>query len=421
MTTKAMWQRAYRAVNSSKSWQKITFAMICGILVGIYFGKDAVLLKPLGDIFLNLIKMVTIPLIFFTLIYGITNIENSQDLKRIGSKAVVTFLGTGMFAVIIGIITSLLLKPGVGAVITLPKASVKDSLPNIGSHSITDLLVGIIPKNAISAMAEGHILQVILFAFFVGCCLNLMRDECSGVITLCRQTAQLSFKMIALIMKLAPLGVFGYMAYIVGDHGFDVIVTLSKLIFTIFLACFIQYLMFGVLIFVWARLSPLPFYRKMFETQLIAFSTSSSKATLVTLMNVAEKKLGITKQNSRFLIPLASALNMDGGAIYQGACAVFFAQMVGLDLTMAHYLTLLFMCTLASVGGAGIPGGVLLFLGMVLNSVGLPVEGVLLVASIDRILDMVTTLINVTGDACVALLIDRSEGTLDEKIYMSEQ
>ena len=157
----------------------------------------------------------------------------------------------------------------------------------------------------------------------------------------------------------------------------------------------------------------------MIEPQLIAFSTSSSKATLIPLMEVAEKKLGITKQNSRFLIPLASALNMDGGAIYQGACAVFFAQMVGLDLSLAHYGTLIFMCTLASVGGAGIPGGVLLFLGMVLHSVGLPIEGVLLVASVDRLLDMGTTMINVTGDACVTLLIDRSEGTLDEETYLA--
>lgn len=414
-----MFRYVFRTIRNLKSWQKITFSMLAGVAVGLYFGEDATVLKPLGDIFLNLIKMITIPLIFFTLIYGITNIENSQDLKRIGSKAVATFLGTGMFAVVIGLVTASFLKPGFGTSMLLPSTAAKSDLPDVASQSIIDLIVGIVPKNAIAAMAEGHILQVILFAFFVGASLNLMREECSGIITLSRQTAQLAFKMIAIIMNFAPLGVFGYMAYVVGDHGLHVVFMLSKLVFTIFVACFVQYLMFGVLIWGWARLSPMPFYRKMIEPQLIAFSTSSSKATLIPLMEVAEKKLGVTKQNSRFLIPLASALNMDGGAIYQGACAVFFAQMVGLDLTMAHYATLIFMCTLASVGGAGIPGGVLLFLGMVLHSVGLPIEGVLLVASVDRLLDMGTTLINVTGDACVTLLIDRSEGTLNEETYLA--
>ena len=403
-----------------ESWQKVLIGLFLGIAVGLLWGKEAQVMEPLGVIFLNLIKMITMPLIFFTLVYGITNIETGTDLRRIGGKAIVAFMLTAMLAAAIGMLTATFLKPGLGidlkltslgAVIPVQSAS----LP-LYSQLLNQLMT-IIPTNAIAAMAEGNILQVILFAFFTGVALNMSRAHCANLLIICREIAQLSFKMIELIMRLAPLGVFGYMAAIVGTQGTDVLWLLSKLILAVFSACFIQYLVFGVLIKLVGHLSPMPFYRKMVEPQLLAFSTSSSKATLVTLMQIAEDKLGVSKQNSRFLLPLSAALNMDGGAIYQGVCVVFFAQLFGVTLQPEQYVTLLFMCTIASIGGAGIPGGVLLFLGMVLTSVGLPIEGMLLVASVDRILDMVTTTINVTGDACVTVIIDRSENTLDTQTY----
>lgn len=407
--------RLLKALSQTKTWQQIIIAMVLGIFTGLVLKEQAQVFEPLGLLFLNLIKMIIMPMIFFTLVYGITNIKNSKDIKRIGLKAIVVFLTTAAFAVVIGIVTAQLIKPGLGKHVLLLGSAISTVPSN--ESSLATILLNIIPTNAIKAFVDGNILQVIFFSFFVGFTLNGMRDHCQTVIAFCQQGALFSFRMIQSIMTLAPLGVFGYIAATVGTQGLDVIISLGKLIITIFIACGIQYVMFGVLILVWGKLSPLPFYRKMLEPQVLAFSTSSSKATLTTLMNVAETKLGISKPNSRFLIPLASALNMDGGAIYQGACAIFFAQMFGLDLSLTQYITLLFMCTIASIGGAGIPGGVLLFLGMVLTSVGLPVEGVLLVASIDRILDMLTTTINVTGDACVALLIDHSEGALDKEVY----
>jgi Na+/H+-dicarboxylate symporter len=397
-------------------WQKLLIAMVLGVVAGLTLKEKAQVFAPLGIIFMNLIKMVIVPLIFFTLIYGITSIEDSKDIKRLGFKAIIVFLTTAGFAVCIGILTASVIKPGIGNKALLDSMNVT-TMPNIGEISVLKMVLDIIPTNVVKALAEGHILQVIFFAFFVGSVLSVMRDSCKGLITHCQEWALVSFKMIELIMKLAPLGVFGYIAQTVGLQGLDVIVALGKLILTIFVACGIQYLLFGLLILVWGRLSPWPFYVKMLEPQLLAFSTSSSKASLTTTIRVAEEKLGVSRKNSRFLIPLASVLNMDGGAIYQGACAIFFAQMFGVDFTIAQYVTLLFMCTIASIGGAGIPGGVLLFLGMVLTSVGLPIEGVVLVMSVDRILDMATTVLNVTGDACATLLIDRSERTLDEKCY----
>jgi Na+/H+-dicarboxylate symporter len=389
-----------------QAWHRVALGMGLGIGTGLIMGEQAAMFQPLGIIFLNLIKMITIPLIFFTLIYGLTSIESTGDIRRVGMKAIMVFLTTAMLAVCLGVGLATFLQPGKGH--DLKMLAVDPASETVGSLDLMAMLVNIVPTNAIAAMAEGHILQVILFAFFTGFTINAMRSECSNVVSICHEMAQISFKMIAAIMHIAPLGVFGYMAWSVGTQGLEVVAVLGKLVLTIILACGLQYLVFGVLILLGARLSPFPFYRKMLEPQILAFATSSSKAVLPRLMDISETRLGVGRQHSR---------NMDGGAIYQGVCAIFFAQYYGVVFGPVEYFTLLFTCTLASIGGAGIPGGVLLFLGMVLHSVGLPIEGVVLIASVDRILDMVTTVINITGDACVTLIVARSERQLDVEQY----
>ncbi len=386
--------------------------MALGVLFGLIFREQATLFEPLGVVFLKLVRMLVVPLIFFTLIYGITNLENTGELKRVGLKAIGLFLATAFLAVALGIGVATLLKPGLGQMLSLVPQG-----PPPEAFSLKRFLIELIPDNALLSMVQGNILQVILLAFFVGFTLQRRRKHCATLISVCRQGAEVCFTMIGSIMQLAPIGVFAYIYFVVGTQGLQVLFVLGKLIVTILIACALQYAFFGVLIFWLGRLSPWPFYKKMLPAQLLAFSTSSSKAVLTLLMDTAEKDLGVSPSHSRFLIPMAAALNMDGGAIYQGACAVFFAQVFGLHLTLLHYVLLLFMCTLASIGGAGIPGGVLLFLGMVLSAIGLPIEGVLLIATVDRILDMVTTTINVTGDVCATVIIDRSENTLDVGRY----
>lgn len=402
------------------SWQKVLIGLVLGAIIGHVCGEEARDLGYLGTIFLNLIKMVTVPMIFFTILYGITSIESSVGLYRMSLKAFLTFMLTSCFAVMIGFMIALIMKPGVGTAPSVLKQFHKaGNLPKITDDSALDFVVGLIPTNVFAAMAESNILQVIIFAFFIGIALHFQKDHCQNVIKVVQQTAVLFFSIIKFIMRIAPIGVFGYIASLVGTEGIGVLLSLGKLIGTVAIGCCTQYMIFGVLLLTFARLSPLPFYRKMLEIQLLAFATSSSKATLVPLMDKAEKSMGVSRQSSRFLLPLSAALNMDGGAVYQSICAVFFAQMFGLDLTIGQYVTLTLMCTLASIGGAGIPGGVLLFLGMVLHSVGLPIECVLLVATVDRVLDMMTTVINVTGCACVTILIDRSENTLNIAKYNS--
>ncbi len=400
------------------NWQKIILAIILGILTGTFLGDMTPKLAYLGIIFLNLIKMVTVPLIFFTIIYGITNVEqNSGNLLRISLKSILAFVITAIIAVIIGITVANLLKPGEGV---SPTVIENHSNLDIKSTAIHETLADIVPTNIIAAMAGGNILQIIAFSFFTGILLNKNRNKYPNIIQLFHQIANLLFKMIEAIMLLAPIGVFGYIASIIGSEGLSIASTLGKLMICITVGCIAQYIVFGIMIATYGKISPIPFYKKMIGAQVIAFSTSSSKATLVPLMKMAETDLGISKQSSRFILPLSAALNMDGGAIYQATCAIFFSQILGVELTLLNYATLLITCTIASIGGAGIPGGVLLFLGMVLQSIGLPMEGVLLVAAIDRIMDMITTTVNITGDACVTLLVDRSEKTLDISKYYAK-
>lgn len=399
-------------------WKQVLVALLFGAIAGYLLGEKARNLSYLGLLFLNMIKMVTLPMIMFTIIYGITSIEDSENLYRISYKALGLFLLTSIIAVAIGICTTLLLKPGINlSSSVLNQFQGSSSLPKIGDISGISLLIDLIPSNLFQSFVEGNILQIIVFAFFIGGILQSKKSECTQLINVLQQIALVFFKFMQIIMKFAPLGVFGYIASIVGTEGVMILVSLGRLVCTIMFACIIHYIVLGVLILLLAKISPMPFYRKIFGIQIMAFSTSSSKATLVPLMEISENKMGISRQKSRFLLPLSAALNMDGGAIYQSSCAIFFAQMMGIDLSLVQYITLFLMCTLASIGGAGIPGGVLLFLGMVLSSVHLPIEGVLLIATVDRILDMMTTVINVTGCACATVIIDKSEGTLDVQQY----
>ena len=403
-------------------WQQILFALFIGAVVGSFLGQSARPFGYLGIVFLNLIKMVTIPMILFTIIYGMTSIEGSSNLYRISYKAVAIFLLTSTLAVSVGLIITTILKPGIGVSPNLLKQFQGSiNLPRVHDLSVVETIINLIPSNIFAALTEGNILQIIVFAFFLGAILQSKYDECRQLIAITHQIAITFFRVIQTIMKISPLGVFGYITSIVGVEGLSVLFSLGKLVFTILLGCLSQYALFGVLILLIARLSPFPFYNKIIGPQLIAFATSSSKATLVPLMEVCESQLGVSRQKSRFILPLSAALNMDGGAIYQASCTIFFAQMMEIDFSVGQYITMFFMCTLASIGGAGIPGGVLLFLGMVLHSVGLPIEGVLLIATIDRIVDMMTTVINVTGCGSVTVIIDKSEKTLNTKVYYSKK
>ncbi len=405
-----------------KLWQQVIIGLILGIIAGLYLKEDAVNLKIFGTIFINLVKMVIVPLIFFALLSGITSMSGEGNFTTIGIKGFSSYILTSIFAVLIGLTAGTIFEPGAGIDLNsilkggVATATVVAKTP----PTISEFLLGLIPTNPIRSMTEDNFLQIIIFSIFTGITINLVGEKAKPVKDFIYSASQVTFKMIENIIKLAPFGVFGFISWVVGTQGLDVLQSLTKLIFVFLGACVVQYLVFGLMILIFARLSPLPFYRKILFTQSIAFSTSSSKATLSTAMSQLQQKMGVSKTNSNFLMPLGVCINMDGTAIYLGICALFFAQAYGIDLTYHNYLMLILTCTFGSIGAAGIPSGSIIFMGMVLSSVNLPIEGIGIILGIDRVLDMIRTTINITGDSAITLIVDKSEGGLDKKAYYSK-
>lgn len=396
-----------------KLWQRVTSGLILGIIFGVYLPEYVITIKPLGDVFLRLIKMIIAPLIFFSLVAGITSMRDPSSLGRVGIKSIAAFMGTTLFAVIFGVSVALILKPGVGVKIDF--GTIQDATNN-PSFNFIEFFVNVIPSNIINAFGEGNILQIVFFAFFTGFTMNKMGSSVDQLRDVFHTISKMILKMISSIILLSPYAAFALTAWIVGTQGFGVMISLSKLIGAIIIAMILQYMIFGLLIYICCRISPMPFYRKSFEYQVLAFSTSSSKATLATTMQVC-RNLGVSESSASFVLPLGASINMDGFAIRLALTAIFFAQVMGIELHLYDYAIIVLTATLGSVGGAGIPGAYLIMLPMVLSSVNLPIEGVAILAGVDRILDMISTTINITGDATITLIVDHSEGNLDRDKY----
>jgi Na+/H+-dicarboxylate symporter len=406
-----------------KLWQQVIIGLILGIVAGIVLKEDAAVLKIFGTVFINLIKMVIVPLIFFALLSGITSMSGEGNFTRVGLKGFSAYILTAIFAVILGLGAGTFFEPGVGVDLQgiLGTAGVVAPIAAKAPPSVMDFLLGLIPTNPINAMATDNFLQIIVFSIFTGITINIVGKKAEPLKEFIYSASQVSFKMIEMIIKLAPLGVFGYISWIVGTQGLEILQSLAKLVFVVLSACLFQYFVFGLMILIFTKMSPMPFYRKILLTQSIAFSTSSSKATLSTAMTQLQERMGVSKTNSNFLLPLGVCINMDGTAIYLGICALFFSQAYGIPLGFHEYMVLILTCTLGSIGAAGIPSGSIIFMGMVLSSVGLPIEGIGIILGVDRVLDMVRTTINITGDSAITLIVDSSEGTLDKKAYYSKE
>jgi Na+/H+-dicarboxylate symporter len=400
-------------------WKKVGLGIILGILFGALFPPEySKIIKPIGDIFLSLIRMVILPLIFFAIVSGMTNVSDPSTLGRIGLKATLAFVTTTLFAVVFGIGVALVLQPGAGAALDFGNSGYKVTT---AEFDIIAYLVKIVPTNALGAFVDNNILQVVFFSIFTGITMNKMSSSAAELKVFVQASAKLFIKMISFIIELSPYAAFALIAYVVSQHGIDSLISLSKLVGAVFIAMVLQYLIFGLMIIVFCRVSPLEFYKKSLEYQLIALSSSSSKAALATTMNVCRNKLGVSESSTSFVLPLGAAINMDGFAINLSLTAIFFAQALGVDLSMGDYCTIILTSTVGSIGGAGIPGASLIMLPLVLTSVGLPIEGVALLAGIDRILDMLRTAVNITGDATITMIIDHSEGTFDKKQYYSDK
>ena len=400
-------------------WKKVFIGLALGVLLGVVLKEHVLYIKPFGDVFIRLIKMIIIPLIFFAIVSGITSVKSSKDLGRVGLKAALAYLFTTLFAITIGLLVGAVLQPGEGIVLDFEDAPQMNGETTLAKVATT--LLHIIPDNVIGAMAQGTVLQVVFFALFTGITLNTMdRESSKRLSNVFRLLSRMIFRMVHYIIELSPIAACALTAWVVGTQGMMVLTNLMKLIGCAYLAFGIQYLVFGLIIYCWTRLSPLPFFKKSIEYQALAFSTSSSKASLPTTIKVCQERMGISKLSSSFVLPLGASINMDGIAIYISLCALFFAQATGRVLEFSDYGCIILTGTLGSIGGAGIPGGTIVMLPMVLGSVGLPIEGIALIAGIDRIIDMMRTSISITGDAAITLCVDHSEGLLNTETYKKD-
>ena len=388
---------------------QIFIAFVLAIAAGLLLQKHAqfaeTYIKPFGTIFLNLLKFIVVPIVLFSIMCGIISMRDIKKVGAIGLKTVVYYMCTTAFAITIGLIGGNLFKK------MFPVIATTDLSYQVGEKtSLMDTIVNIFPSNFISPMAEANMLQVIVMALLIGFAIILVGEEKNTrIITACNDLNDVFMKCMEMILKLSPIGVFCLLCPVVAANGATIIGSLAMVL----LAAYVCYIVHAVVVYSFAvktigGISPLTFFKEMLPAIMFAFSSASSVGTLPINMECTEK-LGTSREISSFILPLGATINMDGTAIYQGVCAIFIASCYGIHLTLPQMLTIIFTATLASIGTAGVPGAGMVMLAMVLTSVGLPVDGIALVAGVDRIFDMGRTTVNITGDASCCVIVSNLE------------
>lgn len=388
---------------------QIFIALVLAIAAGLLLQKHAqfaeTYIKPFGTIFLNLLKFIVVPIVLFSIMCGIISMRDIKKVGAIGLKTVVYYMCTTAFVITIGLIGGNLFKK------MFPVIATTDLSYQVGEKtSLMDTIVNIFPSNFISPMAEANMLQVIVMALLIGFAIILVGEEKNTrIITACNDLNDVFMKCMEMILKLSPIGVFCLLCPVVAANGATIIGSLAMVL----LAAYVCYIVHAVVVYSFAvktigGISPLTFFKEMLPAIMFAFSSASSVGTLPINMECTEK-LGTSREIASFILPLGATINMDGTAIYQGVCAIFIASCYGIHLTLPQMLTIIFTATLASIGTAGVPGAGMVMLAMVLTSVGLPVDGIALVAGVDRIFDMGRTTVNITGDASCCVIVSNLE------------
>ena len=413
---------------------KILSGMVLGIILGLVLnslgGADPDqtpliawivdnIFDVIGKVFVLSLKLLVVPLVFFSLVCGSASMGEDVKMGQVAFKTIALYLVTTAIAVSLALTIANIVDPGVGINTAEAANYVAKAAP-----SFKDVFIGIFPSNPFQAMVEGNMLQVIVFAILVGVAILQAGESGKTVLRGCQMISDVIMRMVAILMNLAPYGVFCLLAKLFTSQGFSAIINLAlyfgTIVFVLFLHASVVYTSLFALL---TRLNPLTLFKNMRPALLFAFSTSSSNATMPITLNVARTRVGAHNSIASFTIPLGATVNMDGTAIMQGIATVFIAQAYGLDLTMSEYLAVVATATLASIGTAGVPGVGLITLAMVLQQVGLPVEGIGLIIGVDRLLDMMRTVVNVSGDGMVTAVVADSEGLLDRDVFndLSEQ
>ncbi|MCK4292903.1 MAG: dicarboxylate/amino acid:cation symporter [Planctomycetes bacterium] len=406
--------------------------ILLGLLSGVIFGLLAnrlafsgfllTYVKPLGAAFIKLISMVVVPLVFASLLVGTASLNDIRKLGRIGSKTLAYYLCTTAVAVTIGLFLANTLKPGVGLSRELRTELIQNGAEQANAKigttfkkpTMTDLLLNIVPANPIRAFVEGKMLQIIFFALLTGICLTLIRpDRSRPVISFFEGLNDLMIRMVHIIMKLAPYGVFALISAVVAEFGAGILLALLKYSIVVIAGLMLHVIIvYSSAIRIFSKQKIAAFFRGIRPAQLIAFSSASSSATLPVTMECTEKNLGVSAKICSFALPLGATINMDGTALYQGVSTVFLAQIYGMDLSIAQQLAIVLTATLASVGTAGTPGAGIITLAIVLKSIGVPLEGIAIIMGAERLLDMCRSVVNVTGDASCAVVVASTENEM---------
>jgi Na+/H+-dicarboxylate symporter len=379
--------------------------IILGILFGVYFKETALLIKPLGDAFLSGLKMITIPLIFASVFISIASLSSIKEIKDMGIKAILYYFSTTALAVATGIII-------VNLIHFSPPEGLNLSSENVHIHkefTIESLIQSFIPSNIFQSFSQGKVLHVIVFSILFAIAVLTLKQEKKEVITRFFDGINDSMLTIAKwIINLSPLGVFALVSYIVAERGLSSLLSLWQYVLAVVIGLLVHAVVnLGLIAFLVGRFNPFKYFKKVKEALLIAFSTSSSSATLPVSMEVAEEKAKVKKKVAGFVLPLGATINMDGTALYEAIAAMFVASFYGIDLSIGEQIVIFFTASLAAIGAAGIPSAGLVTMTLVFTAVGIPLEGIALILSVDRFLDMLRTTVNVWGDLIGAKIIDR--------------
>tara|TARA_B100000405_G_scaffold263282_1_gene199506 strand:+ start:524 stop:1756 length:1233 start_codon:yes stop_codon:yes gene_type:complete len=404
----------------------LTSKILIGMLSGLIFGSIISLLglegNPFikvylidgflnigGQIFISLLKLMVVPLVFFSLTSGVSSLDKNLSLGRIAGKTLGLYLITTAIAISIGLSIAVFLNPGNNLDL---QSSTLLSIPE--SPNIKDIILNIIPSNPIQAMADGNMLQIIVFSILVGIAIRGLGDSVKIIKDVVSNITDIVLKLVMYIINIAPYGVFCLMSVLFAEKGLTVLGDLSFYFFIVVSALLIHgFLTYSALLILFAKINPFSFFDKVKSLMIFAFSTSSSNATIPVTLKTVIDNIGVNRKVASFTVPLGATINMDGTAIMQGVATVFIANAYSIDLLLTDYLMVILTATLASIGTAGVPGVGLIMLAMVLNQVGLPVEGIGLIIGVDRLLDMLRTVVNVTGDSAVSTIVANSENQLE--------
>ena len=393
---------------------------LCYVVPDSHIKTDIIvegILYVIGQGFIRLMKMLVVPLVFCSIVCGSMSIGDTKKLGAVGVRTLIFYLTTTALAVTVALSVGNLLNPGIGLDMSKIKSSA-DAVETMESTSLISTILNIIPDNPINSLASGNMLQIIVFALIVGLILAKIGDRAETVANFISQFNDIMMEMTMMVMAIAPVGVFCLVARTFANIGFSALVPLAKYMIAVLLALALQCLgVYQILLKIFTGLNPIRFLKKFFPVMAFAFSTATSNATIPLSIDTLDKKVGVSKKISSFTIPLGATINMDGTSIMQGVAVVFAAQAFGIHLDMMDYITVIGTATLASIGTAGVPSVGLVTLTMVFNSVGLPVEAIGLIMGIDRILDIVRTAVNITGDAVCTTIVAKQNNALDLEVF----